>query len=919
LPDNSQPETGRFEIPHPGSSKQSYEIPAGERDRGLLAKGWPRRASRSLTGKWKIDKGHLLRQIAVYGERDVESKEHANENRTELQQPHNLWEALLRFPNSPLIGTHRPRKRPFQFVSEDGWPNLHTMRVIGKGDEPGGQIKHVYLLHNGLNETTDLLFHYRLAAWILESRAENDAVCILRPLPGHLTRFPFQSPYTEQPLDGYLRDPGDLFRQFLRYMQETQWLLSALMPRPHYAVAAGTRLLAEAAQLDRGKGRGAHGVLARAIAEDWQEVVKANVKAEELYKGLAQAQGEPDEHPSTQSKQDVSEEKINDMVAELRKLLGWKGKSDADERRAAPKQAAPEPPSVHVVGYSMGGFMAQAAFFAWPFAISSCTNLFAGGALRDLAPTAFAHPEEWQAVLHGLRYELDRAFREGYLKSHETESTDGSESKVERVAGIDADDFSYFTRIFYEVYLQYYRGGYASRVSEFSRRLLFVVGGDDPIVRTKNVLDAGPPEGMTLIQIADVSHFPGGRGHAAPDGGKVENEQRVYWLPEVGRVIANFSERSSVLLHKQLTECWDVTADRDLTSTDLTGEGKSTYTGSQSPDKDPNVREGAAFTHELRKLVDVALTRSGHGDLADEDRQVNECWCAGDEQADDCDEQADAGDEQADDGDEQADDGDEQADEDGRGWLLVSRNEIPPVFLGPRAYRFYGQAVHHSEDQIAQYVRWLRARAWQLRTNHERVSLLVPQLGEVWFQRRGDRQTFFSKSETPNAARLPSKHDLETMWGEFESQWMKTGAVRVFAGREYKPTDLAGIGPVVANGNKLSLTVLPDVWIGLSASVTKQMRKDQFLDTRDGNEEAVIAWTSELAEDKSEEHKEQLAKWLADEELMAMRISAAEINPRFRGRRLEKEREVKKALVHWALSYRASKEPNVASTASDGV
>ncbi len=886
MPDNSQPETGRFEIPRPGSSKQSYEIPAGERDRGLLAKGWPRRASRSLTDQWRIEKGHLLRQIAVYGERDVESKEHANENRNEPRQPHNLWEALLRFPNSPLIGTHRPRKRPFQFESEDGWPNLHTMRVIGRGEEPGGQIKHVYLLHNGLNETTDLLFHYRLAAWILESRAENDAVCILRPLPGHLTRFPFQSPYTEQPLDGYLRDPGDLFRQFLRYMQETQWLLSALMPRPHYAVAAGTRLLAEAEQPDRGKGRGAHGVLARAIAEDWQEVVKANVKAEELYEELAQAQGEPDEHPSTQSKQDVSEKKINDMVAELRELLGWKGKSDADERRAAPKQAAPEPPSVHVVGYSMGGFMAQAAFFAWPFAISSCTNLFAGGALRDLAPTAFAHPEEWQAVLHGLRYELDRAFREGYLKSHEMESTDGAGSKVERVAGIDADDFSYFTRIFYEVYLQYYRGGYASRVSEFSRRLLFVVGGDDPIVRTKNVLDAGPPEGMTLIQIADVSHFPGGRGRGAPDGGKVENEQRVYWLPEVGRVIANFSERSAGLLHKQLTECWDVTADRDLAPSDLAGEGKSTYSGSQSPDKDPNVLEGAAFTHELRNLVDVALTRSDDGELADEDRQGNEPRRAGDQ----------------------------SADEEGRGWLLVSRNEIPPVFLGPRAYRFYGQAVHHSEDQIAQYVRWLRARAWQLRINRQRVSMLVPELGEVWFQRQGDRQTFFSKSETPNAARVPSKHDLETMWGEFESHWMKTGAVRVFAGREHKPTDLAGIGPAVANGNKLSLTVLPDVWIGLSASVTRQMRKDEFPDTRDGNEEAVIAWTSELEEGKTKEHKEQLAKWLADEELMAIRISAAEINPRFRGRRLEKEREVKKALVHWALSYRASKKPNVVIT-----
>jgi hypothetical protein len=528
----------------------------------------------------------------------------------------------------------------------------------------------------------------------------------------------------------------------------------------------------------------------------------------------------------------------------------------------------------------MGGFMAQAAFFAWPFAISSCTNLFAGGALRDLAPTAFAHPEEWQAVLHSLRYELDRALREGYLKIYE------DESKRERVAGIAADDFSYFTRIFYEVYLQYYRGGYASRVSEFSRRLLFVVGGDDPIVRTKNVLDAGPPEGMTLIQIADVSHFPGGRGRGAPDGGRVENEQRVYWLPEVGRVIAKFSVRSAGLLHRQLSECWDVTADEPVAEDDLTKEPKPAHAVPQSSDKDQKVLASTAFTYDLRKLVEVAMTSAREGQQAGEGE---------------------------DGGEDQPADEEQQVGEDPRGWLLVSRNEIPPVFLGSRAFRFYGEAIHHSEDQIAQYVRWLRARTWQLLANRKRVSLLVPERGHVWFQRRGDRQTFFSKSETPNAARLPSKADLEHMWDEFESEWMATGAVRVFAGRECKPGNLAGIGPAEADRlevDTLSLTVLPDVWIALSGSVAREMREEgEFANTREGNEEAVIAWTSKLVEG-SKAHRESLTKWLADEQVMAIRISAAELNPRFRGRRLETTGEVQKALVHWALAYRASDTPD---------
>jgi hypothetical protein len=819
-------------------SGRRYAIPSSERDRALLTGGtWPEEAATHHESGWRPRQGHLFRQIRVESETGSSQR---------------LWEAMLPFPNSPVFTTHRGRKYAYPLPP---WPNLHTMRVIGRGAEPGAQIKHVYLLHNGLNETNDLLFHYRLAAWILG--VSEESVCILRPLPGHLTRFPFSGLYAELPLDSYLRDPAFLFRQFLRYMQETQWLLSVLVPRPSYAVVAGTRLLAEARPKRRGTlpGRARNKNLAAAITEEWRTAFDSTEEADRE-KRL----------DSTHSKQPVTEPRIAMIVDELRGLLGWKPTVTRLPPGAAGGRsgARAEPPSVHVVGYSMGGFMAQAAFFAWPFAIASCTNLFAGGALRDLAPTAFAHPEEWQAVLHGLRYELDRAFREGYL-----------DSKDGRTAGLIDDDFGYFTRIFYEVYLQYYRGGYASRVAEFSRRLLFVVGGDDPIVRTKNVLDAGPPQGITLLQIADVSHFPGGRPRGLSHDGKVENEQRQYWLPEVGRIIAGFSRQSEGLLHRTLAECWRTPATASSRNKADTGAPIDILSPAQPSDLDPTMLSSMAFASELRELIDCAGTVSTEGEAT-------------------------------------------------RGWLLVARNELSPVFLGPAAFPYFAQAIHHSEDQIARYIRVLSERTSRLKKLTPRISMLIPtdcreRLNSL------DWRTMFAKSETPSAARVPSDDELVEILDTFEREWKARGAVGVVTPNEYRPSDLAPIGPIEADRLSLMdipLTVLPDVWIALSGDACKAIR-GAGEDNRETNEDAVIKWATRLARDlaksgESDKRAEidRLKRWIDGGDVVAITVSGAELNPRYRGHRLLDKVDVSKVVVHWALAYRASDIGALASSAT---
>jgi pimeloyl-ACP methyl ester carboxylesterase len=715
------------------------------------------------------------------------------------------------------------------------------MRVLGHGEGPPKRVRHVYLLHNGLNETKDLLFHYRLAAWIIDGR--EDAVCIIRPLPGHLTRYPFDGSFSETPLDSYLRDPMELFRQFLRYMIEMQWLLSIILPRSHYAVSAGGRLLPTAATNEP--------------VDDATDAKLVDALSDEWLAAFESSSDKADESGRNQvSKMPVSHTEMEKIVDDIRGLLGWSaapsGRGPAAIADTATENEFAEYPYVHVVGYSMGGFMAQAGFFGWPQAISSCTNLFAGGAIRDLAPTAFAHPEEWQAVLHALRYELDGALAAQFL------SMDPKEG-ITRIAGIEPNDFGYLKRIFYEVFLQYYRGGYSSRVAEFSRRLLFVVGGDDPIVRTENVLDASPPEGITLLQLADVSHFPSGAAWKEDAQRQVERDQRTFWLPEIGGVIARFSVRAESTLQSSLAACWnDVEA--------VSAEARKAGTAKPAGPRDRPVQAGdnqeglenRVFERELDSLLEVVGS-------------------------------------------------------DPPGWLLISRNEIPPVFLGPEGFRFHARALHHSEELIYTYCQSLAVRATQLRDLEKRMTLLLPEQTAAWFANLNLREKLFARSETPGAAQIPTALELAEMMSYFTKCWVNTEAVRGVHATEYQGDELVKFGELGEaetrrlKTNKLSLTILPDVWIGISQSLSERMRLGGR-DDRGENEGAVVDWVTRLAQDDSEA-TDELRSALDKNDLVVVKVSAAELNPRYRGHRLRDHTVVSRVLRHWAVAYRASTSP----------
>jgi hypothetical protein len=430
-----------------------------------------------------------------------------------------LHEAILRFPSAPLFGSQRKRDFQFRMVPI----HQHTLRLLTA--EPPGKsvIKRIFLFFNGLNEIEHLGFYYDLASALIqpEGVAQSEVACIVHPFPGHLSRYPMIGQFADKPLQRFITDPSDLFRQYLRFMVEMQWLLSALTPVSYYPVTPGIALLAE--DIHPAHGRCDSSCLSEEINHAWQaiydsssEIVKASHENKDL-KQLRERGGR------------ISREIIEHTILTIRHLIGWqafkKPLIDCELKAGLP------PPRIHVVGYSLGGYLAQSAFFTWPFVINSCTTLCSGGSLYDLRPVKIIHEEEWRAITHGLKYEIESAMLEGRLRVDPT-----GEEASRSVCGIPASYFSSHFQIFNDVFLQDPNGSYRPRVSEFASRLLFVVGGNDPIVSTKSVLEASPAEGINMIEVAKLSHF------IAIEQG----EWLRFWLPTVGKVLSSMSEYSEM-------------------------------------------------------------------------------------------------------------------------------------------------------------------------------------------------------------------------------------------------------------------------------------------------------------------------------------------------------------------------------------
>jgi Alpha/beta hydrolase family len=662
--------------------------------------------------RWTLHTGlerHFSRQISVHKGEDG---------------PTRLHEMIAPFPSAPIYGINRKTEYGKELQHR---PNMHTVRILKRPD--GAPIHRLFLLHNGLNETDSMKFYYRLADWIFSQQelVEPDAgaACLIMPFPGHLTHSSWHGPFSETPLARYLADAGDLFRQFLRYMVEMRWLLSLIADSDAAPWMVGGDLLPQRSRADK---------LFKESERLYEMSKKRVATANKVYESQT---GIATELVDIGEKTELAQIENSEQI--LRSTLG---------RDLA---ATPDALRVHVVGYSLGGFLAQSVFFTWPQVVSSCTTICSGGALSSLSPTAFAQPEEWQSVLHALRPELSNSMMQGRLGDDE-----GSKKKpVDMVAGMPLQRFGYFQRIFEQVFLQEDRGSYKERLSEYGLRMLFVSGGEDPIVPPANILDASPKEGTTMLSVAGMTHFL--NQEPKDDRNRREGEQREFWLPEAGGLIARAAIHSEQVhrAERQTAKKWR----RKSPETPAPGSSVRPPRGSDL------LERSDTFEAALDWVVDATSEDDG--------------------------------------------------------WLIICRNTLPAALIGDTEFTRWGTALHHHDVRVQQYAAGLRRRVATLEERRDRLTVIVPEQLRRWFVDLSPRFDPHSDGPagrmTTKADRLRIWRDFQGNWWQSIREFRAGNIGEPYT---EGALEVASFATAVAKAEEvdsryIEVTQLPDVWIGL--------------------------------------------------------------------------------------------------------
>jgi hypothetical protein len=819
--------------------EEAASIQLAERDfqLSLNCELWPTEAGTRPQG-WRAGKDQPWLSRTIDDARDAEGELIPVDQR-ELACP--LKESILRFPSAPIHGLHRLHEYHVNIGKSE---TFHTYRVLTHAKRRRTErVSRIFLMHNGLNEAESMGLYYRLASHLIQQDKSGGTACILRPFPGHLTRSRF-SGFAETPLDHYLWDGSHLFRQFLRYMIETQWFLSVIARRSSYRCISGLNLLAE--HKDPTRSRLEDDVLAEHMLRAWNSLYAVSQPAvDELH---------TDHDDATPLGPRATKEAIRQSIAAMRSLLSLNEKLDGD-----PKPTDGPEPDIHVIGYSLGGFTAQSVFMSWPFMVGSCSTLLSGGALRELAPTAFADPEEWQTVLHSLRYELDDAMLNDRYK-FVSKIKEGIERG--RVSGIEFDLFLFLKSTFYEVFQQEYRGSFQTRLAAFRRRMLFIVGGNDPIVRPQTVLDSGPPDGINMLAVGGLGHFLGSKSQDDE-----EEQQRLFWVPRIGELIDSLANDAAKTLADERSETW-LGPKMELRAKPGQPSRASALARTSGPlnamERLEVDGEGSLPAPLFQRVLDDLLAR------------------------------IDAR----------------------RGILFILRNEVPTALLEDDAIQQLAAGLHHNDVGIATYIEGLKARRELILDNPERISLVLPWNARLITEKMDAHPGHPSQSEGAGG-QLRRRVEPKKMWEKFNKRCFEVvasapHAIRVCDGR-LGVLDESGRPAVntgaLASAAKKRLGIvdrsqpvtpsLPDCWIWMSP---------EFLALDVDESLTVEAGRSRLCEVVPREYNDVnvLSNRLRRDHLRIVTVSRSRYNPRFRGRIVVDPRTAKKLLLHITLCIAVS-------------
>jgi hypothetical protein len=811
---------------------RAIRIGADERDWALnLSNGkWPSEVDTPQT--WEHGENCFWREIAADKDAEVACS---------------LVETILRFPSAPIHSVQRLHEYHSRLPES---LHFHTYRVLTSASSPQKRIERIFLFHNGLNELDRMGLYYKLASQLIAHDKTGTIACILRPFPSHLTRAPFSLHFAETPLQRYLWDGSQLFQQFLRYMVETQWFLSAIVKRSRYPCLAGADLLAQ--NKIPANSRLDPDVLAKNIVTEFTRMNKASTTAfADVVRSQRRARPITDA-PARERLLEITKESI----LSLRSVLTLDQYPDL----GVEFNKGEREPSIHVIGYSLGGFAAQSIFMSWPSVISSCSTLLSGGALRELSPTAFANPEEWQTVLHSLRYELDDWMVD--------RKADGD---TKNVAGLPREVFHHFKRTFYEVFQQEYRGSFGTRLEAFRKRMLFIVGGDDSIVRPQSVLASGPPGGINLLEVGGIGHFLGSQAKGE------EKEQRKFWVPEMGGLIHRFSKQAAREQQTERDRLW-----RPQSGTSSNHGAPASESTAMLRDQDIlDLPSDGALSNKLfgRCLDDILAHLNTDREKAEQDAKADSGSGGGARRM--------------------------------RSRLIVARNELPEVLLDARTLQDRARAFHHDELSVVRYCQSAMRRRDEVAHNASCVRVLLPWNARRIVEYLDPSHGFPSQSETA-AGHRPRKDRSEAIWKKFTAACQKefAGVVAVFDGRSVVTPDRSRLGEkgkefieqcrLRTKEGPLWVPSIPDCWIWYSPEF---LNLSYEIDKREADEKFVDRVKSLYDDDSKEEENRltDLSGVLREGKLRVITISRSRYNPRFRGKLVFDAATVKQVLNHVAI------------------
>jgi len=528
--------------------ERAHRILESERDLNLCLDGarWPRKES--APRGWEAQEDTLYRFLDLSP---------AIDNPEVL-----LIENIIRFPTARLVTPYMYRT-PGSLPDEQVSGTFHSCRLIRRANSDSKRTSAIYVLLHGWNEITSLSLYYRLAIELLKQ--DPDAVCVIRPFRRHLTRDRFGSPFTTAPLDHYLNYPAELFSDFLAYSVETQWFLRAISPSgvipTGYEELSGTRRL-----------RLTPVQISNEVVRDWLALSQAAKRSSTSQTALPLA--EP-----------ISPLGARRSIKYLRSVLGL-----SDTKGEAHTNASGADIPVHMVGYSLGGYLAQTSLFSWPGLVTTSTVLTSGGFAPDSSWSSM-HEDKWRALLASLAEDLETAFMSGIFEATQND---------DRIAGLDAATYRMLRTLFREVFSTAPGDESLRRISLFISRLLFVVTTEDPIVRSNSPIST-VPAGVNMIELTQLGHFLSG-----PAQSPHQAAQRDFWLPEVARVIASFSHEAAKVRRLDLL----VNTRQEF----VAAKPRSTGGPSRTKKLPRPGSDGTLAQDDLEVAIDVLLDRAANGE-----------------------------------------------------------------------------------------------------------------------------------------------------------------------------------------------------------------------------------------------------------------------------------------------------------------